>query len=195
MVVGNSFATTAVNIYCAAPLRAWADRWPDHLLRVYLDDFTLETNRDTEKKAFRDTMSAGEDLREVIENDLASTISPPKAAIVASTPALTHRLAKAWGDLGLATLDKKGRYRKVTVALGMPLTAGARRSTCWKQGVSTRRFKKMIRRTTRIMKLVKSMPLRRRIFQTGEIPSALYGTEVYGVDEAEDKQLRATAAR
>ena len=75
---------------------------------------------------------ATEDLAQIVEHELMTKLVPAKAAVVASSSKLAHRLRQALGQLAGAPVD-------VTEALGIDFAAGrARREHASKSKIQAR---------------------------------------------------------
>ena len=182
IVAGDSFATTGVHIYIFNPLQDLVVQPIFHNLdlKIYLDDYTLQATRPTERAVARVLQTAADKLEKFVAEDLKCEVSEPKAEIVASTDALADKLAKNMERLGTTALAKRIRARRVAKALGMTAAAGRKRGSFGKLSVTAQRFKAMRRRAARA-RLLTNRNARAKLYTTWGIPgSCLWGRGARG---------------
>ena len=181
------FATYFVQVYSAPALDPYVLQHDEVEMSLWIDDFTCQVEDQREDRLLHKLAAAADDLYNIIVQDLEAEVSFPKAAVVASSPALLKKAKRVLGHLG-------GEAVASAEALGIDLVAGKRRRAFKTRSVLARRLEKLkrrARRTARLKQAGKGRPA--RLFASGLGPATWYGMAIYGADRGELHDLQAAA--
>ncbi len=155
---------------------------------MYIDDLAVSGSGATDTLV-ESMVEAWHAAREALTGELGCRIANSKSRVVASSSATARTIAKRLG------LDCA--VRRCAPNLGIDATAGARRRII-RVGPSSRkvRLAGCIGRGRKLARIAKTLGSRAvKIFSSGIAPEANYGSEVWGVSDAEVVKLRRAAAR
>ena len=181
---GCAFAITLVKVYCYECFCQFVIGHPQVGLDVYIDDIQLAVEGQDPGEVVSALIEAADDMVEVIEEQIKARIAIDKTAVVSSSNHIAKRLRKALGENG-------GQAMYGAVALGVDYCAGkpVRRT------IQKKRFGGAAACLQRIAQLHRrGGQAARKMVTAGRVPSAIYGAEVYGVDDDLALSLQRTAA-
>ena len=191
VIAGCAAATTWAKVGVVAAIDSVVASIPrpiDCRIRVFIDDVDVAARAPTNRQVVRALASAAHYLVQSLEMGEGAPFSPPKATVVADSPALACHIGSALGPSG-------GKPCTSVTVLGVDTAAG--RSCC------------AARRSTRAARLARCHTKRARVcrissagkegravkfFVAGGRPAATYGAEVSGVAPGALRNLRQLAA-
>ncbi len=186
---GCGLANTLVKIYTIAPMDEFVARLPESVnVDLHVDDFALECVGDDERQVARDLATAQALLHEMVLRDLGASVSVPKAAMVASTSSLAHRVREAVGTLA-------GPIRQAAPNLGIDAAAAKRRGANSTGGLRQTRWRQAAARRRRLRALASAIGVRAgKVFVAGVGASATYHAAVQGLTDVEALRVRRLAS-
>ncbi len=186
---GCGIANTLVKVFTLAPMDEFVARLPSSVtVDLHVDDFALECIGDDERQVARDLAAAQALLHEMVLRELGAKISVPKAALVASTWSLAHRIREAVGQLA-------GPVRQAAPNLGLDATAAKRRGARATGTLRQGRWRQAVRKRHRLRAIASAVGVKAgKVFVAGVGASAAYHAAVQGLTDAEMIKLRRLAA-
>ncbi len=186
---GCGIANTLVKVYTLVPMDEFVARLPPSVTAdLHVDDFALECVGDDERQVARDLAAAQALLHEMVLRELGAKISVPKAALVASTWSLAHRIREAVGTLA-------GPVRQAAPNLGLDAAAAKRRGARATGGLRQGRWRQAVRKRHRLRAIASAVGVKAgKVFVAGVGASAAYHAAVQGLTDTEMIRLRRLAA-
>ena len=187
VIAGCSMATTGVRIFLIPVLDTL--RLPQQLyLSVYIDDYSLNAVG-PERYVSSHIKESAAMLADLVRSELHSTISEDKASLISSCPKLGVALRKFFGGLS-------GSSVSTAVNLGVDDTVGRSRRRP-KMAPKFHQRKKVLK--TRVKRIARARAIlgrhARKIFASGGLAAATYGSEIHGVSNYELDNLRRAFGR
>ncbi len=188
IIAGCAFATSLVKVFYLRRLRqAKAEMPRGAVLDAYIDDVAIAAEG-PRRKVISTIVEAYAVLKRALTRDLRCTLAPQKAAVVSSDREVGRAVAAAIG--------RGGASADAAPNLGIDVTGGGARRRLGRASKRRARFRLGMDRGKKLGALAKVVGRKAvKIFTTGIAPSASYGSEVWGVSDAECLQLRRVAAQ
>ena len=174
VVAGCGLATFHVQGYHGPPMQRFVTAHPRLALSIHIDDITLTSNERCDNHVVEQISAGAAELQHVIEEELDSSISVPKADLVATTDELRNRVGKV--------LQQFGGKRKAASAinLGIDVTGGIAQGRAGASKLK-HRLAAQLSRKQRLRRLARvNRAGATRVFNQGVIPAIEYGTQVWG---------------
>ena len=98
-MAGCGFATCGIQIYGYKGLQEYTKRFPEDMLEVFIDDFSLSVLRPSNREFQRAARLAAQALQATLEQEFGAIIAPAKADVIVTHPCLQEPMARLLGEL------------------------------------------------------------------------------------------------
>ncbi len=186
---GCGLACTYVKIYSLAPMDALVPRLPPGVtVDLHVDDFAVSAEAGQESTVLQNIDVAQRLVYDMINDELGATVSIPKAAMVASSLSLAHRIRAVVGSLA-------GPIRQSAPNLGVDTAAGRPRGTRAAAPLRRQRLRIAWQRKRRLRVIAEVIGARaKKVYTAGVGPGATFYAAVQGLSDKEALLVRRVAA-
>eukprot|EP00930_Biecheleria_cincta_P058140 TRINITY_DN4398_c1_g1_i1.p1 TRINITY_DN4398_c1_g1~~TRINITY_DN4398_c1_g1_i1.p1 ORF type:complete len:2308 (-),score=303.29 TRINITY_DN4398_c1_g1_i1:73-6312(-) len=183
LATGCTSSTTLARGLLKGPVQRAMMRAPSLWHSIHIDDYSQEA-RGHRNAVLEDLYFGGIEFAQAVEE--AGLRISSKSVVLASCPHLAKALVRSFRRAGFSL-----RLEQVSEHLGYARTAKVNKSFT----VLKKRFAKAIRRTKRISVLSRLDPRARKLFTTGSLPQAVYGSSLLGLNRQLQDKLDKMALR